>query len=80
MQPYLNKKAQVLEIPEEQLSLNNQEGQEVMSKVITDGKLTPIFDYEKSLRADPRWRFTKNANEMASGFVLRVLRDFGIAG
>ena len=80
MQPYLNKKAQVLEIPEEQLSLNNQEGQEVMSKVITDGKLTPIFDYEKSLRADPRWRFTKNANEMASGFVNRILRDFGIAG
>jgi hypothetical protein len=80
MQPYLNKKAQVLEIPDEFISLNNTEGQEVMSKVIVDGKLTPIFDYEKSLRADPRWRFTKNANEMASGFVLRVLRDFGIAG
>ena len=80
MQPYINKKAKVLEIPDELISLNNSEGQEVMSKVIVDGKLTPIFDYEKSLRADPRWRFTKNANEMASGFVLRVLRDFGIAG
>jgi hypothetical protein len=80
MQPYLNMKSRVLEIPEQQISLNNKEGQEVMSKVIVDGKLSPIFDYEKSLRADPRWRFTKNANEMASGFVNRILRDFGIVG
>lgn len=80
MQPYLDKKAQVLEIPEEQISLNNVEGQQVMSKVIADNKLMPIFDYEKSLRADPRWRFTKNANEMAMGFVNRIFRDFGIAG
>ena len=80
MQPYLDKKAQVLEIPEDQITLNNVEGQQVMSKVIADGKLLPIFDYEKSLRADPRWRFTKNANEMAMGFVNRIFRDFGIAG
>lgn len=80
MQPYFNKKAQTLEIPEDSISLDNNEGQEVMSKVVVDGKLAPLFDYEKSLRADPRWRFTKNANEMASGWTLRILRDFGIAG
>lgn len=78
--PYMNKKAQVLEIPEDSIQVNNNEGQEILSKVVTGDKLMPLFDYEKSLRADPRWRFTKNANEMASGFVLRVLRDFGIAG
>lgn len=78
--PYMNKKSQVLEIPEDSIQLNNNEGQEILSKVVVDGKLMPLFDYEKSLRADPRWRFTKNANEMASGFVLSILRDFGIAG
>lgn len=80
MQPYFNKKAQTLEIPEDAISLDNNEGQEVLSKVVVDGKLAPLFDYEKSLRADPRWRFTKNANEMASGWTLKILRDFGIAG
>jgi len=69
-----------LEIPADSIQVDNDEGQEIMSKIMTDGKLMPLYDYEKSLRADPRWRFTKNANEMASGLVLKVFRDFGIAG
>jgi hypothetical protein len=78
--PYINKKASILEIPADSIQVDNDEGQEIMSKIMTDGKLMPLYDYEKSLRADPRWRFTKNANEMASGLVLKVFRDFGIAG
>jgi hypothetical protein len=78
--PYINKKSSILEIPADSIQVDNDEGQEIMSKIMTDGKLMPLYDYEKSLRADPRWRFTKNANEMASGLVLKVFRDFGIAG
>lgn len=78
--PYINKKASVLEIPADSIQVDNNEGQEIMSKIMTDGKLMPLYDYEKSLRADPRWRFTKNANEMASNLVLKVFRDFGIGG
>lgn len=77
--PYINKKASILEIPAESIQLDNDEGQEIMSKIMTDGKLMPLYDYEKSLRADPRWRFTKNANEMASNLVLNIFQDFGIA-
>lgn len=78
--PYINKKASILEIPADSIQVDNDEGQEIMSKIMVDGKLMPLYDYEKSLRADPRWRFTKNANEMASGLVQRIFRDFGIAG
>lgn len=78
--PYINKKASVLEIPADSIQVDNNEGQEIMSKIMTDGKLMPLYDYEKSLRADPRWRFTKNANEMASNLVLKIFRDFGIGG
>ena len=78
--PYINTKASILEIPAESIQVDNDEGQEIMSKIMTDGKLMPLYDYEKSLRADPRWRFTKNANEMASSMVLNIFRDFGIAG
>jgi hypothetical protein len=80
LQPYMNIKAQTLEIPVDAIGLNNPEGQQVVSQVISGDKLLPLYDYEKSLRQDPRWRFTKNANEQASGFVLQVLKDFGIAG
>lgn len=78
--PYINKKASVLEIPADSIQVDNDEGQEIMSKIMKDGKLMPLYDYERSLRADPRWRFTKNANDMASSLVLNIFRDFGIAG
>ena len=80
LQPYINRKAQVLEIPANQISLNNAEGQQLASKVITEQGLLPIYNYEKELRADPRWRFTKNANDEAATWVNTILKDFGIAG
>lgn len=80
LQPYINRKAQVLEIPANQISLNNAEGQQLASKVITEQGLLPIYNYEKELRADPRWRFTKNANDEAATWLNTILKDFGIAG
>lgn len=80
LQPYMNKKAELLEIPVNQISLNNNEGQQLLKNVVGKDQLLPLYDYEASLRQDPRWRFTKNANETASSYVLQVLKDFGIAG
>ena len=36
--------------------------------------------YEKVLKKDPRWQYTKNAREEVSSKALRVLRDFGFQG
>jgi len=80
LQPYMNKKAELLEIPANQISLTNNEGQQLLKNVVGKDQLLPLYDYEASLRQDPRWRFTKNANETASNYVLQVLKDFGIAG
>ncbi len=80
LQPYMNKKAELLEIPVNQVSLMNNEGQELLKNVVGKDQLLPLYDYESSLRQDPRWRFTKNANETASSYVLQILKDFGIAG
>jgi hypothetical protein len=80
LQPYMNKKAELLEIPVNQISLNNNEGQQLLKNVVGKDQLLPLYDYEASLRQDPRWRFTKNANETASSYVLQILKDFGIAG
>ena len=80
LQPYMNKKAELLEIPVNQIALNNNEGQQLLKNVVGKDQLLPLYDYEASLRQDPRWRFTKNANETASSYVLQILKDFGIAG
>lgn len=80
LRPYIAKKAQILEIPEESITLNSSEGQQVISKVVTDKGLLPIYNYERELRQDPRWRFTKNANDEAANMVNSLLRTFGIAG
>jgi hypothetical protein len=80
LQPYIAKKAQILEIPEEQITLNSTEGQQIVSKVVTDKGLLPIYNYERELRADPRWRFTKNANDEAANWVNSIMRSFGVAG
>lgn len=80
LQPYIAKKAQILEIPEDSITLNSTEGQQVVSKVVTDKGLLPIYNYERELRQDPRWRFTKNANDEAATWVNSIMRSFGIAG
>jgi len=80
LRPYIRQKAEVLEIPESQLSLNSKEGQEVISKVVTKDGLLPLYNYERELRQDPRWRFTKNANDEAANWVNSIFKSFGIAG
>jgi len=80
LQPYIAKKVQVLEIPENQITLNGTEVQQVISKVVTKDGLLPIYNYERELRADPRWRFTKNANDEAANWVSSIMKSFGIAG
>jgi len=80
LQPYISKKAQILEIPENQITLNGTEGQQVISKVVTKDGLLPIYNYERELRTDPRWRFTKNANDEAANWVSSIMKSFGIAG
>jgi hypothetical protein len=39
-----------------------------------------IYDFQRTLRKDPRWQYTNNAREEASTAVLGVLRDFGFQG
>lgn len=79
LSPYISMKAKLLEIPEEQITLNSTEGQQVISKVVSDKGLLPIYNYERELRQDPRWRFTKNANEEAANWVSSIMKSFGIA-
>lgn len=83
-QGYIDSMSEILEIPGDNLGLNDPKiKQAMMGGVGEDGKPTPpmsLWDFEKSLKSDERWRYTKNANEDMSGFANHLLKSFGFMG
>lgn len=74
--PYKNIMASTLEINPETIRLDDP----VLRSAITgQGEMT-IYDYQRSLRRDPRWQYTNKAREEVSDITLQVLRDFGLQG
>jgi hypothetical protein len=39
-----------------------------------------LYDFQRSLRKDPRWQYTDQARQSVSEAALGVLRDFGFTG
>lgn len=71
---YIAKKASVLELSPDAVSLNDED----IKSVLQGEKLQPLFDFERNLRKNPLWQYTNNAREEASGFAGMVLKDFGL--
>lgn len=74
--PYKNLMAKVLEISPETIQLDDP----VLRSAITSQGEMSLYDYQRSLRKDPRWQYTDNAREETSNVALQVLRDFGFQG
>jgi hypothetical protein len=74
--PYRNVMASVLEIAPDSIGLDDQ----TLRTAIGPEKELSIYDFQRSLRKDPRWQYTNNAREESSTAVLGVLRDFGFQG
>jgi hypothetical protein len=74
--PYRNVMASVLEIAPDSISLDDK----TLRMAIGPDKEMSIYDFQRTLRKDPRWQYTNNAREEASTAVLGVLRDFGFQG
>jgi hypothetical protein len=49
------------------------------SAIGPDKEMT-IYDWERSLRKDPRWQYTNNARQEVSGIGLNVLQQLGFQG
>ena len=71
--PYKNAMASVLEISPDTINLNDK----TLRSAIGPDKEMPIYEFERSLRKDPRWEYTNNAREQAYSAVNRILQDFG---
>ena len=74
--PYKKRMADILEIDPSAINLRDPALQMAISK---DGDMN-LFDYEKMLRKDARWQYTKQAREEASSVAMNILRNFGFQG
>jgi hypothetical protein len=73
--PYKNIMASVLEVNPETIGLNDK----TLRSAIGDKEMT-LYDWERSLRKDPRWQYTNNARQEVSSIGLNVLQQLGFQG
>jgi hypothetical protein len=72
--PYRKKMASVLELTDPlSIDIDDPALQMGISK---EGDMN-LFDYEKALRKDSRWKYTENARDEASTALDTILKDFG---
>jgi hypothetical protein len=74
--PYRNVMASVLEVAPDSINLDDK----TLRMAIGPEKEMSIYDFQRTLRKDPRWQYTNNAREESSDAVLGVLRNFGLQG
>lgn len=80
--PYMQSMASILELNPNEIGLDDQALKFGLNSADKDGNLVPmnLYDFEKSLRRDPRWQYTKNARDSYSNMAMMVMQRFGIAG
>lgn len=75
LNPYLQTRASILEEDADNIDIKT------LSGVAKDPKgLMNLYDYEVSLRKDPKWRFTKNAQDQLGGLANNIAKMFGLVG
>lgn len=73
--PYINTRANILEEDPDSVDVST------LKSVASDPKnLMNLYEYEISLRKDPKWRFTKNAQDSLSNVARDIARTFGLVG
>jgi hypothetical protein len=73
--PYKNVMASILEVNPQTITLNDK----TLRSAIGEKEMT-LYDWERSLRKDPRWQYTNNARQQVSGIGLNVLQQLGFQG
>ena len=78
--PYLQSMSRVLEIDAGTIGLEDPTITRSLTGLNQEGKpgTTPLWQFEQDLRKDPRWNFTKNAQNSLMGTARKVLQDFGL--
>lgn len=81
--PYINSMSNILEIPATNIDLQDPTIRSALAG--SDPKTgkpqaMAMYQFENSLRQDPRWQYTSNAKQQAASTVLGIGRLMGVAG
>lgn len=76
--PYIQSVAKILEIPDTEIGMSNSHVLKAMTSN-TGGQAQSIWDFENSLRQDPTWRKTQNAQDSIMQNAHQVLQQWGVA-
>lgn len=74
--PYKRLMASTLELAPDSISIDDS----TLRMAIGPDKEMSLYDFQRSLRKDPRWQYTDQARQSVSEAALGVLRDFGFTG
>jgi len=76
LNPYIQTRAEILEQDPDMVDLVN------LSKDVAKDKngLMSLYDYQISLRNDPQWRYTKNAQDSMARVARGLAETFGLVG
>jgi len=81
--PYLSSYANILETDPNNVELDDPLVQQALQgRMGKDGVVVPqtVYDFEKTLRRDPRWLKTRNAKDAMTNMAMRIGQDFGLVG
>lgn len=74
--PYKSLLAQTLEVNPNSITLNDP----TLRMAIGPDKEMSLYEYQRSLRKDPRWQYTDQARQEVSSTASKILKDFGFQG
>lgn len=77
--PYTQRMAEILELSEDSIGLNDPYITEALGQVDAEGKPRSMSfsDFETKLRNDPRWENTKNGKNTLLNMATQFMRDWG---
>jgi len=78
--PYIQTMSNILEIDANTIGLNDVYVNQALTGLNDKGEPStkPLWQFEQDLRKDPRWNYTKNAQDSLMGTARKVLQDFGL--
>lgn len=78
--PYVNRVSELLELNPNSVGIDNDLIQRAMKQTGPDGKpaAMDLWTFEKEVRKDNRWQYTKNARQEVANVTSELLRNFGV--
>ena len=78
--PYIQTMSQILELSPDAINVDDFYINQALTGLDAEGnpKQKPLWEFQQQLRQDPRWNYTRNAQDSLMDTARKVLQDFGL--